>query len=60
MFPLIAPPLSWTILSPTPSMYNFVPNGKIDVSAATVIPSVALAPLAVIPVVLPQHCSQAQ
>ena len=40
-------------------MFNFVPKANFD-EAATVIPAVALAPEAVIPLVLPQHFVQGQ
>ena len=38
------PPLSWTILSPMPSIYTFVPSGNTDKSAAIVTPSCAKSP----------------
>jgi len=43
-----------------PSIITFVPKGKTSVSAATVAPSTAFSPLAVIPSLLPQHFSQGQ
>jgi len=40
--------------------FNFVPKGNLEVSAAIVLPAVALVPDAVIPVVFPQHAAHEQ